>query len=131
MQKKITLVLRILFGAQFILFGANKLFWFLPMPPAPERMQIIFGGLKEMSYFFPLLGITEVVCGVLLLAGLWVPLALTIIAPVVVNILMIHVFVDTAGLPIAIILTGIEIYLAYRYRSSFQGVLNKNAAASE
>ena len=62
-----------------------------------------------------------------LLAGRFVPFALTILAPIVMNILFFHVFLDATGLSLALFITALEIFLAWAYRDSFTGVLAMNA----
>ena len=73
--------------------------------------------------------ITEIVCGVLLLIGRWVPLALTILAPVVLNIVLFHVFLEPSpdGLFVPILSLVLVVFLARAYRSSFAGVLKGGA----
>jgi hypothetical protein len=68
--------------------------------------------------------------GIFLLAGILVPLALTLLAPVVVNIVLFHVFLDPAGMPIAILVLVLEVFLAWGYRDSFKGVLDLRAKPS-
>ena len=90
--------------------------------PSPEGGAFL-GALAATGYFFPFLKIVETVCGVLILIGKYVPLALTVIASVVVNIVMYHVVLDPAGLPLAIILLVLGVFLAWAYRESFKSVL--------
>ena len=123
MQGKITLAARILFGLAFTVFGLNGFFNFMPPPePTPEGGAFL-GALAASGYFFPFLKIVETVCGVLILVGRWVPLALTVIASVVVNIVMYHLFLDPAGLPLGVILLVLGIYLAWAHKDSFKSVL--------
>lgn len=79
-------------------------------------------GLNASGYFFTLLKITELVCGIALVFGRFVPLALVILAPIVINILMVHIFVDRAGLPIAVFLVAAMAFLGYYYRENFAGL---------
>lgn len=123
MQDKITLGARIIFGLAFTVFGLNGFFNFLPPPePTPEGGAFL-GALAASGYFFPFLKAVETICGLLVLIGRWVPLALTVIASVVVNIVMYHLFLDPAGLPIGLVLLVLGIYLAWAYRDSFKSVL--------
>ncbi len=66
----------------------------------------------------------------MLLSGKYVPLGLTLLAPITVNIVLLHIFLDTAGLPMAIIILALHIFLAWAYRGSFKGVLDMNAQPS-
>ncbi|MFL6467244.1 MAG: DoxX family protein [Pyrinomonadaceae bacterium] len=116
-------IVRTLMGLLFV-FGAVAFFFNLVTPPPMEGPILKFNeGLAASGYFFNLLKVTELVCGVLLLSGRFVPLALVILAPIVINILMVHVFLDRSGLPVAVFLVGAEIFLAYYYREAFKPLL--------
>ncbi len=123
-MKYATLTVRILLGLIFTIFGLNGFFQFLPMPPLPEESMKFMGGLMAAPYFFPVLKTTEVVSGLLLLSGLYVPLALTVLAPIVLNIFLFHLFLAPGGLPLAILLVVLELSGAYLYRDRFRGVLS-------
>lgn len=126
-SKKAPTVARIVLGALFLLFGLNGFLQFLPMPPVPEKAGAFLGALAATGYMFPLIKGTEVVAGILLLSGRFVPLALTVLAPVVVNILAYHAALAPEGLPLPIFLTVVGVYLAYAYRASFAPVLDARA----
>jgi uncharacterized membrane protein YphA (DoxX/SURF4 family) len=131
MKSKVTLAARILLGLIFfVLGGLNGFFQFLPMPTPPPEAGAFFGALMATGYFLPFLKITELVVGALLLANLFVPLVLTVLAPIVVNIVLFHLFLDPAGSALAIIILALEIYLAYSYRDSYKGVLARKAEPS-
>ena len=76
-----------------------------------------------VGYFFPLLKITELICGLAFVSGRFVPLATLVIAPIIVNIFMFHAFIDRTGLPVAIFLVVANIFAAYYYRASYKGLL--------
>lgn len=125
---KVAMIARYLLGLVFFVFGLNGFFDFLPPPEVPEGAAGAFmGGLAGTGYFFPLLKITEIVAGALLLAGRWVPLALVLLAPVVVNIAAYHIFLDPTAQPlvIAILLVACGIVVARSKWSAFKGVLAK------
>ncbi|HKY36884.1 MAG TPA: DoxX family protein [Polyangiaceae bacterium] len=122
-QYKAKTAARLLLGGVFTLFGLNGFLGFLPMP-APEGLAAVFmGGLGASGYLFPLLKGTELLAGVLLLANRFVPLALTVLAPIVVNIVGFHLFLAPAGLVLPLIVTALGIYLAYTERDVFAPVL--------
>lgn len=108
------LIARILLGLIFFVFGLNGFLNFIPMPTEiPENMKTFMAGMQATGYFFPFLKGTEVICGALLLSGAFVPLALVVLAPIIINIFLVHVFMDTSGLPMAIFIGALEIYLAF------------------
>jgi uncharacterized membrane protein YphA (DoxX/SURF4 family) len=117
-------------GLGFFVFGLNGFLHFLPQPPMPTSAAGFVGGLLASGYMFPLIKGTETVAGAFLLAGRFVPLALTVLAPVLVNILAFHLFLAPAGLAVPLVLTALELYLAYRYREVFAPVVAARAAAS-
>ena len=93
------------------------------MPPAPPRAAAFGGALFASGYLFPLLKVTEVAMGVLLLSNLFVPLALTVLAPIIVNIVGFHLFLAPAGLGIPLAILAAEIFLAVTYRAAFAPML--------
>src|SRR5687768_7874169 len=116
-------IVRTLVGLLFV-FGAVAFFFSLVTPPPMEGPIKTFNeGLAASGYFFTLLKVTELVCGILLLSGRFVPLALVILSPVVINIFMVHLLLDRSGLPVAIFLVAAFIFLAYYYRKAFAPLL--------
>ena len=114
LMNKLPLIARLLLGAIFFIFGLNGFLNFIPMPESiPENMMTFMNGLMATGYFFPLLKGTEVICGALLLIGAFVPLALVVLAPIVLNIFLVHLFMAPDGLPMALVIGALEVYLAF------------------
>ncbi|WP_438022870.1 DoxX family protein [Sorangium sp. So ce233] len=113
---------RTLQGLVFLVFGLNGFLNFLPHPPVPEAAASFAGALAASGYLLPLLKGTEVVAGALLLSNRYVPLALALLAPIVVNIVAFHTFLAPAN-PVAWLVLALEIYLAYAYRAAFRPML--------
>ena len=111
MQKKIQIVVRFLLGALF-LFGGIAFFFTTP-PPLTGNMATFFAGLAASKYFFYLLKGTEILCGTCLVSGFFVPLALVVLAPISLNILMVHTFLEPSGLPLALAVGTAVTYLAF------------------
>ena len=122
MKNKAQTIVRILLGALFVFGGVA--FFFTTPPPLTGDMALFFQGLQASKYFFLLLKITEILCGLALLTGFYVPLALVVLAPIVVNILMVHIFLDTNGLPVALAVLVAFQYLAF-LSPSYSPVLKK------
>ena len=120
---KLSIAARVLMGALFLFSGLNGLFHFMPMPPMPPAAGAFAGALAAAGYFLPLLKIIEIATGVLLVSGRFVPLALTIAAPIVVNIVAFHIALAPEGLGIPLVLLGAELYLAWTYRAAFAPLL--------
>jgi uncharacterized membrane protein YphA (DoxX/SURF4 family) len=118
-------VARILMGLMFLVFGLNGFLNFIPRPkgPMPEGVSAFMGGLIKTGYMFPLIFGTQTVVGALLLANRFVPLALALIAPVIVNIVAFHAFLQPTGAPMAGVVLMLELYLAWAYRKAFLPML--------
>ena len=114
---------RIILGLLFLVFGLNGFFNFLPAPTPPEAAAKFLGGLASSGYFFPFLKGTEVLMGALLLSNLFVPLALIILAPVLLNIFLYHFFLAPEGLLLPVVLVALALFLGHAYRGTFKAIL--------
>ena len=128
-MKMATAILQRVLGFIFLAFGLNGFVQFIPRMPMPNPAMEFFVGLAATDYMLPLLFMTQAVSGALLLVGLFVPLALALLAPVILNILLFHIFLAPAGLPVAIIVVALEIYLAWAYRDAFAPLLRAQPAS--
>jgi putative oxidoreductase len=122
-------VVRILLGLIFTVFGLNGFLHFLPMPPMPQPAIDFFGALAATGYMIRLIFFGQLIGGVLLLTGIAVPLALVILAPIVVNILFFHLFLAPGGLAIAFVVVAMEVFLAWRYQDAFAPLFSSGAAS--
>jgi len=116
---------RLFLGTVFTVFGFNFFFHFLPMPPPPPGGAVgtFFAGVMATGYLMQLVHAVEIGAGILLLANRFVPLALTLLAPIIVNIVGFHLFVAHSGLAIpAVVLAG-ELFLAWTHRAVFAPML--------
>jgi hypothetical protein len=113
---------RIVLGLVFLVFGLNGFLHFLPQPPLPDAALPFISGLAASGYMFPLIKGVEVVAAVMLLTSFMVPLALALLAPIIVNIALFHVLL-APGLPMVVLLLGLELYLAWSYRAAFLPML--------
>lgn len=125
-------IARVLLGLGFAVFGAAGLFNLLPPPPPgtmPAGAEAFSGAMFATGYLIPLVKGTETLCGLLLLANRFVPLALVVLAPVVVNIVAFHVFLAPSGTGLAIVFLALELFLAWVHRAAFRPLLTARAAA--
>ncbi|MDF3071503.1 MAG: hypothetical protein K0R38_7104 [Polyangiaceae bacterium] len=122
-QFKVKTAARLLLGAVFFVFGLNGFLHFIPQPPPSGAVATFVGGLAASGYFFPLLKGTEVVAGLLLLSNRYVPLALTVLAPIVLNIVAFHAFLAPAGMALPLAIVALGAYLAYTERAVFAPLL--------
>jgi uncharacterized membrane protein YphA (DoxX/SURF4 family) len=120
---------RILLGLCFFVFGLAYFIHFMPEPEGPQPAgALAFGGaLFQTGYMFPLIKGTEVACGALLLVNRFVPLALVVLAPIIVNIVAFHAFLEPSGLVVALLIAAVELGLAWAYRGAFRGVVAPRA----
>jgi hypothetical protein len=119
---------RLLLGLVFFVFGLNGFLQFLPTPPAPERAMAFMGALAATGYMFPLIKGVEVIGGALLLSNRFVPLALAIVAPNVVNIILFHALLAPDGLAVALFVLALELFTAWSYRDAFAPMLRTRTA---
>jgi hypothetical protein len=112
-------------GLPLAIFGLNAFLNFIPPPstPLPEGAAAFAGALFQSGYMMPLIGATQLIVGVLLLVNRFVPLALVLFAPFMVNSLAFHLVLERSGLPMAAIFLGLELYLAWCYRGSYRSML--------
>ena len=120
-MKKTSTVSRYLLGFIFSVFGLNGFLHFIPMPP-PQGLGGQFMGALYMSGELYVIMALQLIAGLLFLANRFVPLALAIIAPVVVNILLFHVFMDRSGLPVAIVVAALWAVAFVAVREAFAGI---------
>jgi uncharacterized membrane protein YphA (DoxX/SURF4 family) len=114
MKSKVTMVIRILLGLLFTASGIMGLLNLIPPPPDLPPALITFNqGLMASVYFMPLLKSVETICGLLLITNFFVPLALVVLAPVVINIFCVHAFLAPSGLPLALVIGIFMIYLSF------------------
>jgi len=120
---------RILMGLVFLVFGLNGFLNFIPPPktPMPEGAVALFGGLMKAGYMFPLIFGTQAIVGAMLLANRFVPLALVLIAPVIVNIIAFHLFLEPSGIVPGAVVLLLEAYLAWVHRQAYRPLLARRA----
>jgi uncharacterized membrane protein YphA (DoxX/SURF4 family) len=123
-MKIATVIARVLLGLIFAVFGSNAFLHFMPMPPPPPGLVGEYLRAISASGYIYVIGAFQVIAGLLLLIGRFVPLALTILAAMIVNIWCFHILLAPAGFEPAIVVTILELFLVWRYRDAFAGILH-------
>jgi uncharacterized membrane protein YphA (DoxX/SURF4 family) len=119
----VTAIVRILLGLLFLVFGLNGFLNFMPAPKdMPQEIMNVLGALMNAGYMNVVSG-AEVLVAVLLLTNRFVPLALALLAPIIVGILTFHVAMQPATIGPGIVVTAMELYLAWAYRGAFRPML--------
>lgn len=118
-------IARILMGLPLLVFGLNGFFNFIPPPstPLPAGAMAFAGALVNTGYMMQLIAVTLLIVGSLLLANRFVPLALALFAPFIVNSIAFHAFLEHSGLIMAGIFLILELYLTWSYRHVFRPML--------
>ncbi|HEY0454736.1 MAG TPA: DoxX family protein [Verrucomicrobiae bacterium] len=119
----ITAIVRILLGVMFLIFGLNGFLNFIPPPKdLPPDVLTVMGALMKAGYMTVVSG-AEVLVAVLLLMNRFVPLALALLAPIIVGIITYHVAMAPASIGPGIVVLIMELYLAWSYRAAFRPML--------
>lgn len=131
-MKYLPTIARVLLGLMFFVFGLAGFFNFMPPPEEgsiPEKAMTFSVAMMNTGYFFQFIKGTEVICGALLLLNCFTPLALTVLAPIILNIIAFHAFLAPApaSMVTAGVIAALELYLAWCYRSSFKPMLRFKA----
>jgi putative oxidoreductase len=121
------LIARLLLGLVMLVFGTNVYLQFMPAGQLPPGPLSDFTHALFTSHYIYAIGIFQVVPGILLLANRYVPLALAMLAPVIVNICFIHIFMAPSGLPLAAVVVILWLIVFYRVRAAFSGIFQQNA----
>lgn len=127
-MKIVSIVCRILLGLVFLVFGLDKFYAFIPQGPLPGGVAGQFMGALMASHYIMAVGTFETVGGFLLLINRYAPLALCLLAPVIVNILLTGVLLTRMALPAGIVVAILWIIVYSRHRSAFAGIFQARTA---
>jgi len=124
MKKKILLVVSILFGLMFINSGLNKFFNYMPMPEdVPENMMKVMTAFMEIGWLMPLVAVAEIVGGLLFITNKYRALGAIVIFPVIIGILLTHIITAPSGLPLALVLLAIEVWVIIENREKYLPII--------
>ena len=126
-MRMVTLIARLLLGILFVVFGLNGFLNFINMGPLPSGLAGQFILSLVLSHYFWVVAALQVIGGVLLLINRYVPLALVLLGPVIVNILLYHIFMLPAGVVLALVATILWFIVFYSYRQYFSGIFVQRA----
>ena len=118
------LITRYLLGLIFLVFGANGFLHFIPMP-LPPGVAGQFMGALFVSHVLVVVFLLELIPAILLLVGRYVPLALVLLGPVIVNIVLFHAFMAPSGLPLATVVVILWLLTAWSVRPAFEGIFKQ------
>src|ERR1700733_10817704 len=121
-MKIVTLIARILLGVVFLVFGLNGFLQFIPVKTMPTGLALQFGTVLMQSHYFLFVSAFQIIVSVCLLINRFVPLGLTMLAPILVNIILFHALMDLSGFPPAIVVAILWCIVAYRDRQYFSGL---------
>jgi putative oxidoreductase len=122
-MKTATIIARVLLGLVFVVFGLNAFFNFIPMPPPKGELAGEFMKALFVSHYLYAVKCFEISGGLILLSGRLTALGLTLVGPVIINILFFHAFMDPSGLPLGIVLGVLALFLLWQKRANFAGLL--------
>jgi len=125
--KIVTLIARILLGLISLVFGLNGFLNFLNMGPMPSGLAGQFIGALALSHYYWVVAALQIVGGALLLANRFVPFALVLLGPVIVNIICYHVFLNPSGAEPAAVVTVLWLIVFYSNRQHFSGIFVQHA----
>jgi len=114
-MEKLYIAIRILLGLIFVVMGLNGFFHVLSFDVDTEKGRAFINALNEAHYFWPLEKAIEVTSGLLLLFNKWVALAVEMLAPIIINIMLFHIFLEPKGISLAILVFILEIFMIRKY----------------
>jgi putative oxidoreductase len=124
-MKIATIIARTLLGLIFVVFGSNAFLHFIPMPPPPAGLAGDFSKALFMSHYFYVVAVVQVAGGLIVLSGRFTALGLTLLVPVIVNILCFHIFLNHEGWQLASVVAALSLFLLWQNRGAFAGILRK------
>lgn len=124
MNSMFTKIVRILLGVILVLFGLNKLLptAFIPLPEMPDDAAKFMTSLSTTGYVLKIVGILEIMIGAMLLLKKWVAFALILLAPISINILLFHLFLDVSGIGGALLVTILNGMLIYKHWQQYKSL---------
>lgn len=123
-MKIVAIIVRVLLGLMFVVFGSNAFLHFMQMPPMAGPAGEFIGAMNSTGYLQAIAAF-QVIGGLFLLIG-FVPLGLLVLGPIIVNIVLFHIFMERSGLGMAFVTAALALFLVWYHRSAFAGVLRRS-----
>lgn len=111
-------------GLMFAFASVAYFFKLFSQPPVQGNLKIFMEGLTASVYLLPLVKATELICAIAFLTGRYVTLAAVVLFPVIINILLVHSFLEPSGIPVAVALLLGDLFIAYYYRQNYVTLFN-------
>jgi uncharacterized membrane protein YphA (DoxX/SURF4 family) len=121
-MKIFEIITRVLLGLVFVVFGSNAFLHFIHPPPMSGPSGDFINAMVDTGYV-KVVGFCQVAGGLTLLVGRFIPLGLTLLGPVIVNILCYHIFLSHEGWQVASVVAALALFLLWRHRANFAGLL--------
>ncbi|WP_299159231.1 DoxX protein [uncultured Tenacibaculum sp.] len=126
-MKIVTKITRIFLGIFLLFFGLNGFFHFLPQPEMSAEAGTFLEALASSGYIFPIVGLLEVVVGLLLIVNKFTALALVVIFPILINAFLFHVFLDIPGIGGALIALSLNLFLLIGYKENYKEIFRTDS----
>src|SRR3954467_3647082 len=122
-MKYVIVIVRVLLGLMFTVFGLNAFLKFMGPPPEMHGQAGAFISALMSSGYMSMIAVLQVLGGLCLLLGArFVPLGLTLLGPIIVNIVLFHVFLEPTGLPMSLVVAALSLFLLWIYRFKFPAI---------
>jgi uncharacterized membrane protein YphA (DoxX/SURF4 family) len=122
-MKYVIVIVRVLLGLMFFVFGLNAFLKFMGPPPQMQGQAGAFISALMGSGYMYVIAVLQVLGGLCLLLGArFVPLGLTLLGPIIVNIVLFHLFLEPTGLPMAVVTAALSLFLLWIYRFKFPAI---------
>jgi len=126
MKNKIMFVICLLFGLMFINAGLNKFFNYMPVPEdMPESMMKVFEAFMTIGWLMPLVAVAEIVGGLFFAIPRFRALGAIVIFPIMVGIILTHIYQAPSGLPMVLVLLGINLWVIFDNRDKYLALIKK------
>lgn len=122
-MKAAVITVRIVLGALFLFSSVAYFLNLIPPGEMSQGAQAFFTGMVASKYLLPVVKVIELLVGIALLTGKFVPLATVVIFPITINIVLFHAFLAPEGMIVPIVILLGNLFLAYRYRENYQSLV--------